>query len=509
MRWNAAAMAGAGVLALGAAGCAFTPPEKAPEIAAPKTRPVRTVTNFSESLRCMDELFAQFGVRDIVVTSQGIPDATGEITAGTKEMMISAISRMSMKSKAFRFVDFDQSQFDINALQQLVGFTDTFLVPNYYLRGAISQFDENIVAENAGAGFSLPFVDAGISADQVVSLITVDLNVGDLLTRQIIPGTTSSNTIVVRRSGESYDAGGTIEKIELGLNFNLSFNRNEGMHQGVRNLVELSLIEALGKLAQVPYWRCLQIEQTNPAVMAQARDWFESMSEKERVLFVQRALAGAGYYSGPLDGILGSEVRDAIGAYQAANGLQANGRIDFDLYAALIAGDLALARRPDAGGALSALAPAAAPVARPLELELTTERGPRPSYRVGERLRVSLRSSRDAFAYCYYRDATGNVARVFPNRFQPNALVGANAIIEVPGPAAGFEIVFDQPGAQEELLCVAADLELGTQLPPALKVQDLAPLPVKSLDEVVEAFRKVGGNRVRFVQARVPITVGS
>lgn len=71
MRWNAAAMAGAGVLALGAAGCAFTPPEKAPEIAAPKTRPVRTVTNFSESLRCMDELFAQFGVRDIVVPVRG------------------------------------------------------------------------------------------------------------------------------------------------------------------------------------------------------------------------------------------------------------------------------------------------------------------------------------------------------------------------------------------------------------------------------------------------------
>lgn len=84
-----------------------------------------------------------------------------------------------MKSKAFRFVDFDQSQFDTNALQQLVGFTDTFLVFNYYLREAISQFDENIVAENAGAGFSLPFVDAGISADQVMSFIIVDLNVSD------------------------------------------------------------------------------------------------------------------------------------------------------------------------------------------------------------------------------------------------------------------------------------------------------------------------------------------
>lgn len=496
-------------IALGAAACAFTPPEKAPEIAAPKTPPVRNVTSFSESLRCMDDLFAQYGVRDIVVTSQGIPDATGEISAGTKEMMISAISRMSTKSKAFRFVDYDQTQFDINALQQLVGFTDNFLIPNYYLRGAITQFDENIIAENVGAGASLPFVDAGISADQVASLVTVDLNVGDLLTRQILPGTTSSNTIVVRRSGESYDAGGTIEKIELGLNFNLSFNRNEGMHQAVRNLVELSLIETLGKLTQVPYWRCLQIEQTNPAVMAQARDWFEAMSEEERVKFVQRALAGAGYYSGPIDGRMNAELRDAIGAYQDANGLQANGRIDFDLYASLISGDLALARKPDTEKGANRFTPAAAPVARPVELLVSTERGTQPRYRVGEALRFSLRSSRDAFAYCYYRDGAGTIARIFPNRFQPNALVAANATIEVPGPGAGFEIVFDRPMAQEEVLCVASDVELGLQLPPALKTQDLAPLPVKSLDEIVEAFREAGKGRVRVVQTRIPITVGS
>ena len=57
----------------------------------------------------------------MVITSQGIPDATGAVQAGTKEMLISAISRMSVKSAAFRFVDYDQDQYDINALQNLVG----------------------------------------------------------------------------------------------------------------------------------------------------------------------------------------------------------------------------------------------------------------------------------------------------------------------------------------------------------------------------------------------------
>ena len=42
----------------------------------------------------------------------------------------------------------------------------------------------------------------------------------------------------------------------------------------VRTLVELSTIESLGKLTQVPYWRCLQIDHTNPAIVAESREWF-------------------------------------------------------------------------------------------------------------------------------------------------------------------------------------------------------------------------------------------
>ena len=87
------------------AGCAT--PEQAPEIAQPKTLPVRNLTSFSDSLRYMDALLAQFGVQDLVITSAGLPDATGEISTGTKDMLISTISRMSVRSGAFRFVDFD------------------------------------------------------------------------------------------------------------------------------------------------------------------------------------------------------------------------------------------------------------------------------------------------------------------------------------------------------------------------------------------------------------------
>lgn len=492
-------VAGAALLLL--AGCAS--PKDAPVVAQPKTPPVRNVTSFSESLRCMDNLFAQYGVRDVVITSAGLPDATGEISAGTKDMLISAISRMSVRSGAFRFVDYDQFQVDVHQLQSLVGFTDDFVVPNYYIRGAITQFDEGVIADSAGASLAGPEFTAGISADQIVSLVSLDMNVGDLVSRQILPGMSANNSLAVTRTGRAGDLGGQIQS--YGLFFNISLNRAEGMHAGVRTLIELSTIEVLGKLTQVPYWRCLAIEQTNPEVVAQARDWFEDMSARERVVFVQRALGSLGYYAAPVTGELDSATRGAIGRYEADQGLLADGRVDFDLYASLISQDLALGAEPDPlAGQVEANA---TPRPNPLALTVATPEGSRPTFRPEQRLELTVVASQDAYVYCYYQDARGTIARIFPNQFQPDPYVVAGRPVAIPGEGAGFDIVFDRPGVREEVVCMASPKELGLQLPAELKTQDLRPMPVDALDEVITAFERI--DRANLVQARLPITVAN
>ncbi len=62
--------------------------------AAPKTPAIKTITNFTQSLRCMDELFYAYGKQGIAITSAGIPDETGKVKTGTKEMLITAVSKM-------------------------------------------------------------------------------------------------------------------------------------------------------------------------------------------------------------------------------------------------------------------------------------------------------------------------------------------------------------------------------------------------------------------------------
>jgi len=217
-------------------------PETAYDEQQPRTGAVHNIGNFNEALRCMDDMFLTQGKQDIYITTAGIPDATGLIAAGTKEMFISAVSRMSAKSNAFRFVDYDPTQLDVQVLSELVGLHEDFVAPNYYVRGAITQLDNNVLQSSASAGISIPNLDLAISGNQVVSVVSIDLNVGKLTTRQILPGISAANSIAVVQSGKGADAGGLIGK--AGLSFSVSLDKSEGFHQAVRNLIELSTIEA-------------------------------------------------------------------------------------------------------------------------------------------------------------------------------------------------------------------------------------------------------------------------
>jgi len=494
------------------------------DIAQPQARPVHNLTSFDESLRCMDGLFLDHGVKDVVITSQGIPDATGEIRTGSKEMLISAISRMSTYSGAFRFVDYDQRQFDINELQKLVGFTKDFLVPNYYIRGAITQFDEQVVSDSQSGGLSLDVFDVGASQNKVTSLVSIDLNVGNLLTRQILTGTSATNTIAVSRTGKSADSSGSINKLSLGFSFNVNMGRSEGMHQSVRTLLQLSAIESLGKLTEVPYWQCLGLGQTSTAMMEQAQGWYARMSHLEQREFVQRALSGLGLYNGPIDGRPSVSLRESVGRYQAGKNLLADGNINFQLYASLISEDLALGQAPQQkNGFINAtqalakkgLKSASEPKSSnqgfkkdsaPLGLSLKTLENIG-SYSKGDTLSITLHITDDAFAYCYYQDDQNTVVRLFPNRFQPNALIGAKVPLRIPGEKARFEIALEQSGVEEEVLCLASQQELGIYLPKSLKGQDLSPLSVPSLNAVAEIFDSLGGNQVVSQRLLIPVSL--
>ena len=460
---------------------------------APKTPAVKTVTNFSQALRCMDELFLAYGKSGIVITSAGIPDETGKVRTGTKEMLISAIAKMTVKSNAFEFIDFHGGMGggmvndDLARLFEATG-DGSRKMPDFYLRGSITQMDDNAVRKNAGFGISLPFLDFGISKDAAYDVVSMDMSIGEAATRRILANTSTSNTMVIVKGGTAGEGGGKIGKV--GLSFNMDLSKSEGLGATTRTLLELGVIETLGKFTQVPYWRCLDADITNPVIREQALENFDMLKEKERIEFVQRKLAGTmGMYKGPIDGVMNTELREAVMEFQAKSQLLANGSINFDTYAALLDDtmNLPLSAPPKAPAARPAPAAAVSQTqsGEAFSVSMQSDRGQQPTYKVGDFLNMTLSTSGNGTVYCYYEDANKAVAQIFPNQFFPNSNLRPKTPVRLP--SGGFKIRFDKPG-KERVACVAADREIA--MPPNLKgTPTLAPLPVRSLDDVISLYR--------------------
>ena len=150
--------------ALALAACTSVPslpprqPDRVAAAAPTDSTPQRNVTNFSDALRCMDNLYLAYGTRDVSVLLEDLTDATKKVSAGTRDMMMSAISDMTRRSRAIQVVAFGQDANNVvaflNSAQQRSAFA---VVPQFDLRGAITQLDESVLRRqgdaNAPSGF--------------------------------------------------------------------------------------------------------------------------------------------------------------------------------------------------------------------------------------------------------------------------------------------------------------------------------------------------------------------
>lgn len=160
--------------------------------------------------------------------------------------------------------------------------------------------------------------------------MTVDLYLYDWDTLQMRNGGAVANSMTVTRSSSAGDLGGRVKKSGVYLDF--SYERSEGLHQAVRTLIQLSLIEMLGQLAGVPYEQCLQLKSTQASTQTKTAEDYDRSSESERIQAVQDGLGrtlkpgtDAPYYSGPVTGQNDPATREAMAGYQRDAGVIPSG----------------------------------------------------------------------------------------------------------------------------------------------------------------------------------------
>lgn len=343
------------------AACAEVAPDAGLVAAQPAADPVRQVTPYSGALACLRRQVAAMEGRSQFITVGLIPDATGRITPGTRDMVSAAV--VSATNGSVRYIPTEAAtvagvaNLPIGATASSLGLlvgppvgpqqglalpaNAALVAQSMQVVGALSQADKAVQQSGVQGGLGVGDRSIGAGSTSDYGAVTLDLRLVDVQTGVILQAT--SNMLVVRNDGRAANAALRIGG--FGVSFDASFDRREGPHQAVRTLVDLSVVELLGRQARVPYWSCLAVDNEHPAVREQLRAWYQAMTPAEVDRDVRARLRGFDVRVPDPP----AAANAAVAQFQQENGLVPNGRPTFETYAALVGARIPLGASVSSG----------------------------------------------------------------------------------------------------------------------------------------------------------------
>lgn len=493
-----ALLAAATLLPAGIAGCAAPDARTGAAAAQPLAPPGRASTPYTHALACLNQ---QLRVREITLTQPQrtrlgagtMPDATGKVSPGLRDMVTHAMFEATHDTNVFITAE----ALSLAALPGGVSgpglpppgaLITPQPMPNdpsaLQVYGALTQADRDVQGEDVKAGIGTTKDVFGISKNADIANVGLDLHLARVDSGVLLQSV--ANQMTVRNISRGANADFNIDGV--GLSFEYSFSEREGVHQAVRTLVELTVLELLGRAAQVPYWQCLHLNRGNPQVLKQIAEWYRGMDAAELDSFVRARMRTLGYNVPNAPGSMAA----VLSLFQTDQNLAPSGQPTFETFAALVDDQLAAA----APGPLPDKLPPPAPSGpRRIRLNVTELAIAEPL------LQLSIQPDRASRVVCYYRDDEGATWRLLPNRHQPEQQVAADAPLLVPGHLLGPPVV--QPHRMTPdvgFLCAAGERDWSTALPAEMWGTDLQRLPGVTFAGLRETLARVGGPDVGVVE---------
>ncbi len=479
----------------------------------PRDEPIANATGFRDALRCMDYLMITYGVKNLSILVEDIPDSTKKVSASSKDMIISAVSQMSRRSRGINLIAFSINDQTLGAVIGL-GTRDKLIpnAPDFTIRGSISQFDDSVVRKQGDAGIGLGAFSAGAAGQGQADILALDLSVIETASLQLVPGSTSNNSMLVVTKGAGADS--EVNTRKFGLNFNFVLARSEGRSQALRTLVELATIELVGKLTKIPYWTCLGASPDSSEVQAEISDWWETLSSDtiSLVAYLQQQMIARGLYGGAINGTIDDALIHAIGIYKEAMGMPNDASINLEFFNAYLradhttnqklAGEL-LKRNPapapsapasgedKSAAVVAAVSSAQTDAQNPagdstVFVYVNGVNGPRSVYRRGQPFAIDVTVDQDTNLYCYLIDENRVVNQFFPNLMQPQPRVAAGSRLQFPGEYP-FRLITSPRGLTETVACFGSPKSLGSEPLKGIKT-------VPDANSLVAAFARIAGS---------------
>jgi hypothetical protein len=344
------------------AGCVGDPAKV--DVQLEETAPEVKVTSYTAALDKLGMMTEIYDTGLVKIQSQGIGDDTGTsaTTGGEIQRDITEIMKSTLNSIGgnVQFIEYDPAFIQNQMVTGYSNFEER-LIPDVVVTGGITEFDRGLETRGQGTdvGAEAEFtglpgwlpsksvgVEYGSDSKQGKARITLDFNLKDFKTLAAIKKMTTTNSMVVNKAMANEEFGITLFGPTFGRKG--SVKKVQGRHNVVRLLVQVSMIQMVGKYLVLPYWRLLgEDSEPDQIVITHLNRSFYQMSPPEQVLKCQELLYLYGYdvpMSGYLDATTVAALQKQTPSFNPASGV-----VDMDtfvqLYVNVPLDQMALGRR--------------------------------------------------------------------------------------------------------------------------------------------------------------------
>lgn len=417
---------------------------------------------------------ADFGLRVMV---DDIADVTGssnstmnEIPQNVTEMVRSTLNGIGGRVQYIPF--------DANMLVNMVNLKYTDLKnkkkPDVILSGGITEFDRGLVTKGDSSDVGVDVKDYGVEfSDQAKSSlasITLDFNLIDFKTQAGIPKMQAINSVKVHKATREDSIGFTIKGVTFGAKGEIK--RVQGRHAAVRLIVQLSVLQILGRYQMLPYWTLIPGAESDYVVIDQVVSNFYKMTPTQRIMKAQEYLYLHGYNVN-INGQIDVATQSALSDFSKKHKFVSED-INKDTYLALFetvpVNHETEARRnvlnsmlgTDTMSSMPTLVTFSQPTldTKPGNIQLSTSK---PTYTVGEAMTINYSVDKPMYVRMIIVNSKGEVSTLLPNDYQSDNLLKPNVQYTLPEKNAGFTLNVGLPAGTDKIYAVASNMPIAAQ----------------------------------------------
>ena len=301
-----------------------------------KSAPVEKVTSYSQSLLDLGLMTEVYDTGYMKVQSQDIADETGTsiTTGGEIQRNITEIMKSTLNSIGGNvlFIEYDPAYIQNQMVSGYSNFEDK-IIPDVVITGGITEFDRGLETRGKGTNADAEVDISGVPSwcpSETVGVgfgdtgktgkarITLDFNLKDFQTLAGIPRMTTTNSMEVYKGLREKELGITLFGPTFGLKGTIK--KVQGRHEAVRVLVQVSMMQMIGRYLAIPYWRLLG-DDVNPdnIVLDSISATYYQMDKEVRIGAVQQWLILHGY-DVDITSTIDAKTREALQKFDSSYG---------------------------------------------------------------------------------------------------------------------------------------------------------------------------------------------